>query len=93
MSCGLPCVSFNCKYGPNEIITDGVDGLLANNGDVVDLSNKMLWMITHDKERLDMGMKARLSTNRYRKENIMVEWEKAYCLDKAYEDFDYNSCV
>ena len=81
MSCGLPCVSFNCKYGPNEIITDGVDGLLANNGDVVDLSNKILWMITHDKERLDMGMKARLSTNRYRKENIMVEWEKAYCFN------------
>ena len=26
MACGVPCVSFNCNYGPSDIIKDGVDG-------------------------------------------------------------------
>ena len=78
MSCGTPCVSFNCKYGPDEIIDDGVDGLLVKSGDVCELSNKMLWMITHEDERLEMGRKARLSASRFRKERVMLEWEKTY---------------
>lgn len=78
MSCGTPCVSFDCKYGPNEIIKDGVDGLLAKSDDVYELSQKMLWMITHEKERLEMGRKARLSASRFQKERVMLEWEQAY---------------
>lgn len=78
MSCETPCVSFNCKYGPDEIIDDGVDGLLVRSGDVCELSNKMLWMITHENERLEMGRKARLSASRFRKERVMLEWEQAY---------------
>ena len=74
MSCGRPCVSFNCPYGPDEIITDGVDGLLAKNGDVDDLAEKMEWMITHDKERKEMGLRARESAKRYDKEKIMAQW-------------------
>ena len=78
MSCGIPCVAFNCKYGPEDIIEDGVDGLLAEDGDVRALSEKMLWMITHDKERLEMGKRARQSVARYEKEVVMKEWERAY---------------
>ena len=78
MSCGTPCVSFDCKYGPNEIIEDGVDGLLVKSDDVYELSQKMLWMITHEKKRLEMGRKARLSAFRFRKERVMLEWEQAY---------------
>lgn len=74
MSCGRPCVSFNCPCGPDEIITDGVDGLLAKNGDVDDLAEKMEWMITHDKERKEMGIRARESAKRYDKEKIMTQW-------------------
>ena len=74
MSCGRPCVSFNCPCGPDEIITDGVNGLLAKNGDVDDLAEKIEWMITHDKERKEMGIRARESAKRYDKEKIMTQW-------------------
>ena len=29
MACGIPCVSFNCPFGPSDIITNEVDGFLS----------------------------------------------------------------
>lgn len=74
MSCGIPCVAFRCRYGPEDAIQDGVDGLLVENGNIIDLSNKMLWMINHTEERLKMGSKARETSYRYHTSIIMPQW-------------------
>lgn len=78
MSCGLPCVAFNCKYGPKDIIKDGEDGLLVEDGNIYSLSEKMLWMISHESERRNMGQKAYQSVSRYRKELVMKTWEQLF---------------
>ncbi len=77
MACGTPVVSTDCPYGPSEIIEDGVTGLLSRM-DVEDFSEKMEWMITHDAERNEMGIKAHHSVARYKPDVVMKEWEKAY---------------
>ena len=77
MACAIPCVSTDCPFGPSDIIEDGVDGLLCKMT-IEDLSAKMEWMITHEKERKEMGLKARQAVARYKKENVMKEWEQAY---------------
>ena len=74
MSCGIPCVAFKCKYGPEDVIEDQKTGLLVNNGDIQDLANKILWMIRHTDDRLRMGRKARESASRYEKSVIMSQW-------------------
>ena len=74
MSCGIPCVSFRCEYGPEDIINNGVDGLLVTDGDVKELAAMILWMATHDKERHDFGVKAQESVRRYNIEVIMKQW-------------------
>lgn len=77
MACGIPVVATDCPYGPSEIIDDGKTGLLAKM-DEKDLAEKMEWMITHDDERKQMGYNAYQAVARYRKEEILPLWEKAY---------------
>ena len=74
MSCGIPCVSFDCNYGPREIISDGIDGLLVEDGNIVKLSEAILWMMDHHNERLQMGRKARESVKKYQNDIIMQKW-------------------
>jgi len=41
IACSCPSISFDCNSGPNEIITDGDNGLLVKSGDIVGLKNAM----------------------------------------------------
>ena len=74
MSCGLPCVSFNCPYGPREIITDGEDGLLAENGIIEVLAQKMECLMSDVELRKSMGTKAVQNISRFMPEVIMAQW-------------------
>ena len=78
MSCGIPCVAFKCKYGPDDVLTDGDDGFLVENGNVKELAGKMLWMIEHKEERLRMGVKAREKAKKYQIDLIMKRWETLF---------------
>lgn len=78
MSCGIPCVSFDCPYGPREIIHDRVDGLLVSYPNIYDLAEKMCWMIEHKDERAIMGKNARENVKRFQPNNVMGLWDKFY---------------
>ena len=78
MSCGLPCVSFDCPYGPREIIKDGEDGLLANNKDIEDLVRKMTQLMSNEELRRTMGEKAVRNIARYKPEYILKQWTKLF---------------
>lgn len=85
MSCGLPCVAFDCMYGPSEVIEAGKNGLLAKNSNIEDLAAKMTWMAKHTDERVHMGREARKRMAAYKKENIMQLWLNTFSSIKAGE--------
>ena len=74
MSCGLPCISFRCKHGPEDIITDYIDGILVKDGDYNDLAEKILWLCNHPPKIAEMSCAARKKAQKYKKENIMPLW-------------------
>ncbi len=78
MSCGLPCVSFDCPYGPRDIITDGEDGFLVKNGNVEALSKSIEQLMVDESLRQSMGEKAIINVARYDSSNIMNRWEELF---------------
>jgi glycosyltransferase involved in cell wall biosynthesis len=76
MAYGCACVSFDCIAGPNEIITDKVDGYLVKNGDINALSEKMNLLINNSKERRRIGKEAMKISERLNIDSIMSKWDK-----------------
>ncbi len=74
MSCGLPCISFDCSYGPNEIITDKEDGILVECDNVRELANQMRNLMSDVQLRQSMGEKAYKNIARYQPDTIMKQW-------------------
>lgn len=78
MSCGLPCISFDCPSGPAEIIKDGEDGILVENGNIIKLSEAICCLIEHEEKRKELGCNARLNVLRFSQENIMLQWDALF---------------
>ncbi len=78
MACGVPPVAFACPCGPKDIIHDGVDGLLAENGNIRQLAEKINYLIEHEDERKRMGRIARQNVQQFKMENIGKQWETLF---------------
>ena len=78
MACGIPCISFDCPYGPSEIIHDGVDGFLINNGDINTFAKKLEYLMENPEIRKQMGMKALTGIKKYEQNNIMKLWTNLF---------------
>lgn len=75
MSQGCACVAFDCKTGPNEIITDGVSGLLVHNGNVDELVDKLQKLIDNELLRQQLSATAPEGVRMFEKEIIMRQWD------------------
>jgi glycosyltransferase involved in cell wall biosynthesis len=75
MACGLPVVSFSCPCGPKDIVRDGEDGLLAENGNVSDLADKLLCLMENESRRRQMAAAAVKNVQRYSLDVIAERWK------------------
>ncbi|QIG49931.1 glycosyltransferase family 4 protein [Nordella sp. HKS 07] len=75
MAAGLPVVSFDCEWGPREMINDGVDGLLVPAEDVASLSGALVKIMKDDTLRRQLGTTAAEAVKRYSRERVMAEWD------------------
>lgn len=74
MQCGVPCISFDCPYGPSEIIDDEVNGYLVENDDVEEFAQATLKLIEDEELRKKMGEAAIEKSKQYLPEHIMPQW-------------------
>ncbi|MFD8808825.1 glycosyltransferase family 4 protein [Streptomyces sp. NPDC059597] len=76
MRCGLPVVSTDCRYGPGEIIKDGVDGRLVPPGDPDAFGTALLDLVRDDERRRAMGRAAAENARRYAPASVVAEAER-----------------
>ena len=76
MACGLPCVSYDCKVGPSEIIQDGHDGVLVPVGDEAAFSAAMLRLAEGHAARRTLAANGPSILERLSEEAIQPLWAK-----------------
>lgn len=75
MSMGLPAIGYKNCSGVNELITDGVDGYLCEDG-VDDFRDKLRKLMSDRDLRVAMGKQARIAMKAYAPEKIWDTWER-----------------
>lgn len=72
---GLPCVSFDCPNSPREVIRDGIDGWLVENGDIDALAATLTERLRDSDRLATAGIEARKDAMlRYSPEAVKNMW-------------------
>lgn len=78
MSEGLPIVSFACQCGPRDIIVNGVNGFLVEEGNVNLLADKIKLLISSKDLRKKLGKNSLTQAANYLDSKIMPLWEDLF---------------
>ncbi|TLD81488.1 glycosyltransferase family 4 protein [Helicobacter sp. MIT 05-5293] len=75
-SYALPCVAFDVKTGPSDIIESGKSGYLIEDNDLESFAQKLIELMNDESKRKAMGLNARQKMQDcFSKEAIMPLWE------------------
>ncbi|AUW57371.1 glycosyltransferase family 4 protein [Sphingobium sp. SCG-1] len=75
MAAGLPVIAFDCDFGPSEMITHGIDGLLVSTGDVGAMAHALDQLMSDRTLRNRLGTAARAAASRFAPEKIIAQWD------------------
>lgn len=78
MACGVPVVAYACKCGPKEIIHDGEDGFLVEEGNADKFIEKLSLLLKNTELRTSFGKKARQNITRFSQDRVMQQWKKLF---------------
>lgn len=79
-SFGLPIISFDCPYGPREIIEHNKTGLLVQDQNIKELSEAIYYLSTHEDILQEYSKNTTNLANRYSSVNILSEWKEKVLL-------------
>lgn len=78
MQCGVPCVSFDCPYGPSDIIDDGKCGFLVEDGNIELLAERICYLIEHPDMRKEFGIKSTEKVKTFSVDEVMIQWKNLF---------------
>jgi len=74
MSHGLACISFDCVAGPSDIIENGVNGILVEDGNIELYARELDSLINNEKKRELMSEEAKKIKHRLNRNEIFKQY-------------------
>lgn len=74
ISYGLPCVSYLFPCGPRDIIENGKNGYIIEEGDKEKFAQRLVELMKNVELRQKLGRNAKESSKKYNVDNIMEQW-------------------
>ena len=75
-SYALPCIAFDIKAGPSDIIENEKSGFLVEDNDLQGYADKLMLLMRDENLRQNFGTKAKqLVSEKFSKEVVMKEWQ------------------
>lgn len=78
---GVPLVSFDINYGPNEIIENGKNGYLIKDGDIDDMAAKIITIFKDPFLNQKLSTGAYEATNKFSSANVWQAWQNIAKID------------
>jgi glycosyltransferase involved in cell wall biosynthesis len=75
MLAGIPSVAFDCSYGPGEIMTHEIDGLLVPVGNIEQLALAMRRIMANDTLALALHSTSMVNAQRFKLARIVPIWD------------------
>lgn len=78
LAAGLPIITFNYKYGADEIVTEGENGYIVQQDDLAALAERIGRLITNEELRMMMGEKSYAASQKFLPEVIASQWMELF---------------
>lgn len=72
--CGLPLVSYACKCGPRDLVEDGKNGYLIEEGDIKSFAEKLIVLMEQPDLRVQMGHDSKRRSKNFTEKIVMQQW-------------------
>jgi glycosyltransferase involved in cell wall biosynthesis len=74
MAAGCVPVSYAFKYGPQDLVRHGVDGMLVEQGNLKDLADSISFLLLNDDRRERMSQESMTIVGRISEDRLINEW-------------------
>ena len=78
LACGVPVISTRCPSGPEEIITDGLNGLLVPVGDAAAMAEAILRLLSDEPLRKQLAEEGRKRAEDFKLTKMVSQYEKVF---------------
>lgn len=78
MQVGLPCVAFDCPFGPSAVIVDGENGFLVPDGKIEELAEKISLLIENPTLRDYFSKSALEKSKEFTVDKVMKQWDHLF---------------
>lgn len=88
LALGTPVVSYDCNFGPADLIVDGENGRLVASGNIDALADAILDILEDDEKLFSMSKRALELSRDYSNEAIVAKWQRVFL---ALTDAQYRT--